>query len=889
MKWTRILGSVGLAFSLAGCTGTTRQNLVADSLTGDPTTMTGLVAWQNPRGSALSDEAVARTVATDGSDAPQAVSTPAPVDTPTGYFPAPPPGAPATAPPTAVPAGNHTHPIPPKPTAIPSPNMVSEGVSRYFPMFRRSAPTASDMGQPVGNDDWAETMRRGMIERAERQKREREAQQQPVPGMVIDRPAQGRPRLMRAVPRSRPVTAPDPEPIQPAPADEAPLVSNDAPEAVVENEAPSLPVAPRTYDAPAVERTAARGEPVAIPALEAEVPAAPAARTVLALDDTDTTPPPPAAPATDGEAAPPAPNAGVESAPTLPDTRIEEAPPAAKPAAEPVPAEPTKPAEETKPAEPTKPVEEAPSSDLKAPETPAPTAPTEEVPSAPPLSFPPAAAEPQAPASPAPQSGPATFEPLPSTLDILSSAPSSQAPSKVAPAPQAPTKVAPTAQAPTKAAPNKVLPTGQAAMAPTRSVPGSAALAPSKVLPAGQASPQAALKTLPAGRAPSAPTKSRPAMAHQPSQPSKSLPAHSGYVPGWKVPLSAKLSRMTGFFHGGGPAPAAASKTLPTPQLTSKLVPVPAAPPMTMPVPAGASPYSPPVPSDEAPAAPSMPVAPSPAPDAEEPVPAPPPAESMPEAEKAPAPEPTPEPVPVPAPENAPEPPPAAVTEPPPAAVTEAPKPPAETVAPRPPAETVAPRPPAETDTPPPPPPARGREQIKMSWFRSKIKQVMNFPRDTAIIPSSGDMPLFPSTYYRNPGADASVTHQALVNSYAQGVREAVSVDPGPAARQFVPVPSSTAAPTPETTTAPASAPALTQTSSTPRPSFWSRMVARFQGYEEIAVHPYNCKCGRHPRSEVPPAPPRRELVGTEPGDLPQAGDLLNRIATNRFDEATER
>jgi hypothetical protein len=131
---------------------------------------------------------------------------------------------------------------------------------------------------------------------------------------------------------------------------------------------------------------------------------------------------------------------------------------------------------------------------------------------------------------------------------------------------------------------------------------------------------------------------------------------------------------------------------------------------------------------------------------------------------------------------------------------------------------------------------------------------------------------LFPSAYYVDPGP----APYYYVNPGADAARRMSST----ATRPANPVGAGAGA-----------APDATR----PRPSLLDRLVARFQGVEEVESHPLGCDCGKHPRfgkdqgkGKGPDQTPPPSLA-TKPRDVPEARERIERVSANRFDEAAER
>ena len=168
--------------------------------------------------------------------------------------------------------------------------------------------------------------------------------------------------------------------------------------------------------------------------------------------------------------------------------------------------------------------------------------------------------------------------------------------------------------------------------------------------------------------------------------------------------------------------------------------------------------------------------------------------------------------------------------------------------------------------------------------------------------------PLYPAAYYMNPEADALRRYlppKVLAGPTDSQVATASTTATVPAASRASAPPAvvgqwSAAVPRPSATGSAAKG---------PRTSLLSRFSSWARGDEiEVDRHPLNCNCGDHPRGMmVPPAPapmsatalPIRPLtpglrsasvsIPAEAGDFPKGGERVNRVATDRLDEAPQR
>ena len=148
-------------------------------------------------------------------------------------------------------------------------------------------------------------------------------------------------------------------------------------------------------------------------------------------------------------------------------------------------------------------------------------------------------------------------------------------------------------------------------------------------------------------------------------------------------------------------------------------------------------------------------------------------------------------------------------------------------------------------------------------------------------------IPLYPTSYYTHPGADTSA-----------GAARRYPPPTTPVGPTDIHVATASATATAAVTvTKPgqwtAAVPKPASAVKGPRISLFSRFSSWARGDEiEVDRHPLNCKCGDHPRV-VPGAPasslPVSPSIPAESGNLSKAGESVERVATERLDEASQR
>ncbi len=137
--------------------------------------------------------------------------------------------------------------------------------------------------------------------------------------------------------------------------------------------------------------------------------------------------------------------------------------------------------------------------------------------------------------------------------------------------------------------------------------------------------------------------------------------------------------------------------------------------------------------------------------------------------------------------------------------------------------------------------------------------------------------PLYPTSYYTNPGADSA--RRYLLTTTPVGPTDI-----------NVATASATVTKPGQWTAADAKPVSVVKG---PRISLFSRFSSWARGDEiEVDRHPLNCRCGDHPRV-VPGAPasslPVSPSIPAESGNLSKAGESVERVATERLDEASQR
>ncbi len=157
--------------------------------------------------------------------------------------------------------------------------------------------------------------------------------------------------------------------------------------------------------------------------------------------------------------------------------------------------------------------------------------------------------------------------------------------------------------------------------------------------------------------------------------------------------------------------------------------------------------------------------------------------------------------------------------------------------------------------------------------------------------------PLFPMSYYQNPGADTAYRYRPP--AAPAGTTDA-SVNTASTATTVKPAPAGPAAPATPPGQWSAVAPKASAAKG-PRISLFSRFTSWARGDEiEVDRHALNCDCGDHPRGKgvstpTPTAVPIRPLgsivpsVGAETGDLSKVREGVKRLASDGLDKASQR